>query len=72
MTQPTSTFYARVFALVAAALLGIALFKILEPFIGAILWSSLLAFLLLPVNRGLRRAARGAARGRRDAASPLA
>jgi len=55
MTQPTNGFYARVFALVATALLGIALFKIIAPFIGAILWSSLLAFLLLPVNRGLRR-----------------
>jgi predicted PurR-regulated permease PerM len=58
MTQLTSVFYARVFGLVAAALLGIALFKIIEPFIGAILWSTLLAFLLFPVNRGLRRALR--------------
>jgi predicted PurR-regulated permease PerM len=55
MTQPTSVFYARVFGLVTTALLGLALFKIIEPFIGAILWSTLLAFLLLPVNRGLRR-----------------
>ncbi len=59
MTQHGSEFYARVFGLSTAALLGIALFKIIEPFIGAILWSVLLAFLLFPVNRALRRVLRG-------------
>ncbi|HXJ81062.1 MAG TPA: AI-2E family transporter [Candidatus Methylomirabilis sp.] len=59
MTWLPSAFYARVFALVTAALLGAALFKILEPFIGAILWSVLLAFLLFPLNKRLRRAFRG-------------
>src|SRR5262245_18649695 len=56
MTELGTTFYARVFALVTAALLGAALFRILEPFIGAILWSVLLAFLLFPLNQALRRA----------------
>ena len=59
MIQPASPFYGRVFALITAVLLGVALFRILEPFIGAILWSVLLAFLLLPVNQALRRALRG-------------
>ena len=59
MSEIPTTFYARVFALVTALALGIALFKILEPFIGAILWSVLLAFLLFPVNRAARRALRG-------------
>jgi predicted PurR-regulated permease PerM len=59
MTQPESTFYARVFGLVTALLLGVALFRILQPFIGAILWSVLLAFLLFPVNQAVRRALRG-------------
>jgi predicted PurR-regulated permease PerM len=59
MTQPSSPFYARVFALVTALLLGVALFKIIEPFIGAVLWSVLLAFLLFPVNQALRRTLRG-------------
>ena len=54
MTQPTGVFYARVFGLITTALLGIALFKIIEPFIGAILWSTLLTFLLFPLNRALR------------------
>ena len=49
----SSRFYPRVFALVAAAVLGVALWKILQPFIGAILWSILLAFLLYPLNRRL-------------------
>jgi predicted PurR-regulated permease PerM len=51
-----SDFYPRVFALVTAGLLGVALFKILRPFVGPILWSVLLAFLLFPLNQTLRRA----------------
>jgi predicted PurR-regulated permease PerM len=46
-------FYPRVFGLIAAAFLSVAVFKMLQPFIGAILWSILLAFLLYPVNRRL-------------------
>ncbi len=67
MNQPENHFYPRVFGLVAAALLGVALFKILQPFIGPILWSVLLAFLLFPLNQALRRALRG----RRAAAAIL-
>jgi len=51
-----SALYARVFALVTAAVLALALFKILRPFIGPILWSVLFAFLLFPANRALGRA----------------
>ena len=43
------------FALVAAAALGYALVGIIRPFVGPILWASLLAFLLFPVNQALRR-----------------
>ena len=68
MTSETdSRFYPRVFALVAAALLALAVFRILQPFIAAILWSFLLAFLLHPINRGLR----GRLGGRRAAAALL-
>lgn len=67
MTRPESQFYPRVFGLAAAVLLGAALLRILQPFIGAILWSLLLAFLLFPVNRALRRALGG----RRGAAAIL-
>jgi predicted PurR-regulated permease PerM len=59
MTEPPSPFYARLFAIVTAALLSLGLFRILQPFIGAILWSVLLAFLLLPVNQALRRSLGG-------------
>jgi predicted PurR-regulated permease PerM len=67
MTQPESRFYPRVFALVTAGVLGYALLRILEPFFGAILWALLLAFLLFPVNRALRRRLGG----RRGAAALL-
>jgi predicted PurR-regulated permease PerM len=46
-------FYARTFALIAAALLGVALFLIVRPFLEAILWSMLIAFLLAPAHRAL-------------------
>jgi hypothetical protein len=49
--QPDSRFYPRVFGLVTAGVLGLALFRILEPFRDSILWALLLAFLLFPVNR---------------------
>lgn len=59
MNQPDSQFYPRVFALAAAGLLAFALFRILQPFIGSILWAFLLAFLLFPVNQRVRRALAG-------------
>jgi predicted PurR-regulated permease PerM len=46
-------FYSRVFALAAAVLLGGALFLIVRPFLEAILWSMLIAFLLAPAHRAL-------------------
>jgi predicted PurR-regulated permease PerM len=52
-------FYPRVFALVTAALLAWVLFLIVRPFLEAILWSMLLAFLLFPVQRALGRRLRG-------------
>ena len=55
-------FYPRVFGLVVAALAGLALYSILQPFIGPILWALLLAFLLHPLNTRLARRLRGARR----------
>jgi predicted PurR-regulated permease PerM len=54
LTQ-TDRFYPRVFGLVVAALLAVALVSILKPFVGPILWALLLAFLLHPVNVRFRR-----------------
>jgi predicted PurR-regulated permease PerM len=67
MNQGQGHFYPRIFALVTAALLGIAVFEILRPFLGALLWASLLAFLVFPINLSLRRAVGG----RRGAAASL-
>jgi predicted PurR-regulated permease PerM len=52
-------FSTRVFALAVVALLGFLLFRIFEPFLGPIYWAFLLAFMLFPVNRRLRRALGG-------------
>ena len=60
-------FYPRIFGIVVAALLAVALYSILEPFVGPILWALLLAFLLHPLNVRLRKRLRGA-RGRGRAA----
>lgn len=54
-------FYSRVFGLVTAAILAFAVWRILQPFIAAIVWSLLLAFLLYPVNQRLRIALGGRA-----------
>jgi predicted PurR-regulated permease PerM len=59
MNQADDRFYPRVFALAAAGVLTVVLFRILEPFIGSILWSLLLAFLLFPANLALRRRLNG-------------
>ena len=68
---PTSDdrFYPRVFGLVVAALLAVAMVAILKPFVGPILWAVLLAFLLHPVNIRFRR--RFALKRRRGAAAFL-
>jgi predicted PurR-regulated permease PerM len=54
-------FYPRAFAVVTAALLAAALFVIVRPFLAAILWSMLIAFLLHPVQRALAARLRGRA-----------
>jgi predicted PurR-regulated permease PerM len=59
MNSTKDQLYPRVFGLAVAVLLGFALFRILQPFLGSILWAFLLAFLLFPVNQALRRALRG-------------
>jgi predicted PurR-regulated permease PerM len=54
-------FYARTFALVTALVLGIALFKIVEPFAGPLLWAMFIAFLLYPLHVWLTRRLKGRA-----------
>jgi predicted PurR-regulated permease PerM len=60
--MPSSeSFYARIFLLVVAAVLGYALLLIFVPFLGPMTWAAFLAFLLYPVNLRLRRRLRGRA-----------
>ncbi len=51
----TSRFYARVFTLCAAALLGLACYRIVTPFMGPLLWAIFFAFLLAPTHVRLTR-----------------
>jgi predicted PurR-regulated permease PerM len=48
--QPRDRFYARTFALTTALLLAIAFFKIVQPFLGPLLWAVFVAFLLYPLH----------------------
>ena len=57
----TDLFYRRIFALVTIALLGYALVLVLKPFLAAIAWAILIAFLLHPAHERLTRALRGRA-----------
>ncbi|HEU4655171.1 MAG TPA: AI-2E family transporter [Steroidobacteraceae bacterium] len=58
---PRDRFYARTFAVLTTVTLGIALFKIVEPFIGPLLWAMFLAFLLHPLQIRLTRRLKGRA-----------
>jgi len=51
----SSSTYARGFLLVAVAILGFALFRMLAPLAGPIAWALTLAFLLAPLQRALSR-----------------
>jgi predicted PurR-regulated permease PerM len=52
-------FYRRTFGLVAAALLGYLIFRILQPFFGPLIWATFLAFLLQPAQRRTTALLRG-------------
>jgi predicted PurR-regulated permease PerM len=61
MPPARSSFYPRVFASVTAVVLGIAVLRIMQPFLGPLLWATLLAFMVFPLNERLRAAFRGRA-----------
>lgn len=52
-------FYARTFAMVTCLVLGLALFKIVQPFLGPLLWAIFIAFLLYPLHVRLAARLRG-------------
>ena len=51
----TSSPYARGFLLLAVAVLGFALFRMLAPLAGPIAWAVTLGFLLAPLQRRLAK-----------------
>lgn len=53
--QPRDRFYARTFALATALALGVALYRIVEPFLAPLLWAVFIAFLLHPMHKRLTR-----------------
>jgi predicted PurR-regulated permease PerM len=53
-----SRYYSRAFGLATTAFLGYLLYLVLSPFQGPIIWASLLAFMLQPVQRRLLRRVR--------------
>jgi predicted PurR-regulated permease PerM len=67
MTQPPRVapvkdrFYARTFAVATCLVLGLALFKIVQPFLGPLLWAIFIAFLLNPLHVRLAARLRGKA-----------
>jgi predicted PurR-regulated permease PerM len=52
-------FYARTFALLTVLLLGLALFRIVQPFMGPLLWAIFIAFLVYPLHVRLTARLRG-------------
>jgi predicted PurR-regulated permease PerM len=50
-----SSFYRRTFVIVTAVILGYWLLRILDPFLGALGWAALLAFMLYPLHVRLTR-----------------
>lgn len=57
--HPADAFYARAFAVATAVALGIAFYRIIEPFAGPIVWATFIAFLLHPLHVRLKRRLRG-------------
>jgi predicted PurR-regulated permease PerM len=57
--DPMSPFYRRVFVLVAAALLGLAVFQIVRPFLQPLAWAAMLALMLHPLQLRLTARLRG-------------
>jgi predicted PurR-regulated permease PerM len=57
--EETDVFYRHVLVLALVALLGLLLFVIVRPFVSSLVWALLLAFLLSPANRHVRRLLKG-------------
>jgi len=67
MSGPANLFYRRTFALVAAALLGLAVYQVIKPFLVPMAWAGILALFMFPLQHRLT----GLLRGRGSVASLL-
>jgi predicted PurR-regulated permease PerM len=59
MSGPTNPLYRSVFALVAAGLLGLAVYQIIRPFLVPMAWAAILALFMFPLQRWLTGLLRG-------------
>jgi predicted PurR-regulated permease PerM len=60
-SDDTDLFYRRAFALVALAVAGYLLYRVLEPFLAPLAWAVVLGYLMFPLQRRLTRLWRGRA-----------
>lgn len=58
-TGSADSFYRRAFMLAAAALIGLAVYQVVKPFLQPMAWAAILALLLHPLQRRLGRLLRG-------------
>ncbi|HUO79136.1 MAG TPA: AI-2E family transporter [Steroidobacteraceae bacterium] len=60
-SEPGFGFYGRAFGLVAVAILGLLLYRVVEPFLAPLAWATVLGYLMHPLQSRLTRALRGRA-----------
>jgi predicted PurR-regulated permease PerM len=58
-TEPGFGFYGRAFGLVAVAILGLLLYRVVEPFLAPLAWATVLGYLMHPLQSRLTRRLRG-------------
>jgi predicted PurR-regulated permease PerM len=60
-TEPGFGFYGRAFGLVTVAILGLLLYRIVEPFLAPLAWATVLGYLMHPLEARLTHLVRGRA-----------
>lgn len=60
-SEPEFGFYGRAFGLVTVAILGVLLYRVVRPFLAPLAWSTVLGYLMHPLQERLTRVVRGRA-----------
>lgn len=60
-TEPGFGFYGRAFGLITVAILGVLLYRVVEPFLAPLAWATVLGYLMHPLEARLTRLVRGRA-----------